>query len=85
MNKFIRHGHKMGLLMSLALVIAVFALLAMPQPATAATTELTITKYASDRTTVLDQMTVDYRWLMDENIGSHGRRRDPLLSPGPGV
>ena len=49
MNKFIRNGHKMGLLMSLALLIAVFALLAMPQPATAAgTTELTVTKYAYD-------------------------------------
>ncbi|MGI6549443.1 MAG: PKD domain-containing protein [Syntrophomonadales bacterium] len=84
MNKFIRHGHKMGLLMSLALVIAVFALLAMPQPATAATTELTITKYAVDGKTVLDQMKVDYRWLMDEkNIGIMGDGETRYYHQGP--
>ncbi|MGI6514985.1 MAG: hemoblobin-interacting domain-containing protein [Syntrophomonadales bacterium] len=66
MNKFIRHGHKMGLLMSLALVIAVFALLAMPQPATAAgTTELTVTKYVYDSSGVISQMTVNYEFLYD--------------------
>ena len=33
------------------------------QPCLAATTELTITKYASDRVTILNQTTKDYTWL----------------------
>lgn len=67
MNRFIKHGRKTGLLMSLALVLAVFAIMALPQSATAATTELTITKYVYDGSAILDQLTVDYHWLMDEN------------------
>lgn len=41
--------------------------LTAPQTASAATTELTITKYAVDGTTILEQRFVDYHWLMDPN------------------
>lgn len=57
---------KIFLCVILTLLLGMGSLIAViPQPATAATTSLTITKLASDGTTVLKQRTVDYTWLME--------------------
>ena len=47
-----------------AILLIVIAALVLTAPVTAATTSLTITKLASDGTTVLDTRTVDYNWMM---------------------
>ncbi|NLO21990.1 MAG: DUF1533 domain-containing protein, partial [Syntrophomonadaceae bacterium] len=55
-----------------------------PGPASAATTELTITKYAVDRTTVLDQKTVNYQWLENpDNIPVMGDGETHYYHQGP--
>ena len=56
----------------------------VPEPASAATTELTITKYAVDGTTVLEQMTVDYHWLENpDNIPVLGDGATHYYHQGP--
>jgi parallel beta-helix repeat protein len=56
----------------------------VPETASAATTKLTITKYAIDRTTVIDQVTVDYDWLMDsDNIPVLGDGTTRYYHQGP--
>ena len=45
------------------ILFGIFAVILVAQPCLAATTELTITKYASDGVTVLNQTTKDYTWL----------------------
>jgi len=58
--------------------------LMMPEPASAATTSLTITKYAVDGTTVLAQKTVDYQWLEDpDNIPVMGDGVTRYYHQGP--
>ena len=58
--------------------------LMMPEIASAATTELTITKYAVDGTTILAQRTVDYQWLMDpDNIPVLGDGETHYYCQGP--
>lgn len=59
-----------GKLVVLLTVVAMLFTLFMfaPNDASAATTSLTITKYASDKTTVLDQRTVTYQELRDGQL-----------------
>lgn len=58
--------------------------LMMPEQASAASTELTITKYADDRTTIIDQVTVDYQWLEDpDNIPVLGNGITHYYHQGP--
>ena len=58
--------------------------LMMPETASAATTELTITKYAVDGKTILQQKTVDYNWLMDpDNIPVMGDGVTRYYHQGP--
>jgi parallel beta-helix repeat protein len=56
----------------------------VPEPANAASTELTITKYAGDGKTIIDQLTVDYHWLMDsDNIPVLGDGTTRYYHQGP--
>jgi hypothetical protein len=55
----------MGIGLALMLVLSLLPGLVMPGPASAATTGLTIIRYASDNTTVLSQTTVTYQWMRD--------------------
>jgi len=81
MNRPVRYG--LGMLLSLVILSAVFALVAVvPQSAVAATTELTVTKYAYDGTTVLAQETLDYQWLKD-NISVMGDGTTHYYHQGP--
>ena len=57
-------GKLVVLLTVAAMLFSVFG----PTEASAATTSLTITKYASDKTTVLDQRTVTYQELRDGQL-----------------
>lgn len=58
--------------------------LMMPETASAATKELTITKYAVDGMTILQQKTVDYNWLMDsDNITVMGDGVTRYYHQGP--
>ncbi len=56
----------------------------VPETASAATTELTITKYAEDGKTIIDQVTVHYHWLMDsDNIPVLGDGTTRYYHQGP--
>jgi uncharacterized repeat protein (TIGR02059 family) len=56
----------------------------MPESASAATSSLTVTKYAIDGTTILDQKTVDYHWLEDpDNIPVMGDGTTRYYNQGP--
>ncbi|NLN86922.1 MAG: Ig-like domain-containing protein, partial [Syntrophomonadaceae bacterium] len=82
---FKRKGWGKGLTIALVFVFLLQCIGMMaPQPASAATTTVTITKYAIDRTTVLDQMVVDYHWLMNpDNIPVMGDGITHYYHQGP--
>lgn len=64
MKKERSYGLKSLLAMTVIMLITAFTLVtAAPQPAAAATTSVTITKYDSDRTTILEQKTVTWQEL----------------------
>jgi regulator of RNase E activity RraB len=54
----------------------------VPETASAATTELTITKYAKDGNTIIDQVTVDYHFL-EENLDVMGDGITRYYHQGP--
>ncbi len=76
-----------GKSLTIALVFAFLfqcAGMVVPEPASAATTELTITKYAEDGKTIIDQLKVDYHWLMDpDNIPVLGDGETRYYHQGP--
>ena len=75
---------KLFICLMLSLFLGFALITVMPQSATAATTELTIKKLASDGVTVLAEKTVDYRWLMDpENIEVMGNGETHYYHQGP--
>ncbi len=51
------------IIIALVVLLLAAAVLSAPVMAAAGTTELRIAKYANDRTTVLNETTVDYHWL----------------------
>ena len=55
----------LGGLLVVAMVLSLLPGLVMPSSASAATTSVTIIKYAVDGTTVLSQTTVTYQWMRD--------------------
>ncbi len=64
------------------LVIVCIAVLFLIVPAMAATTELTITKYANDGTTILNQTTKNYTWL-EANLPVKGDGSTHYFHQGP--
>ena len=54
-----------GLLCRMLIVSALPLMSASPAFTAEPTTSVTITKYANDGTTILDQTTVDYLWMME--------------------
>jgi PKD repeat protein len=47
----------------ISILLGIYVVILIAQPCLATTTELTITKYASDRITILNQTTKNYSWL----------------------
>jgi hypothetical protein len=62
--------------------LVLVAALVLAAPVSAATTSLTITKLASDGTTVLDTRTVDYTWMMN-NLDVYGDGVTHYYHQGP--
>jgi hypothetical protein len=70
-----------GLLVG-AMVLGLLSGLMMPSPASAATTSVTIIKYAADGTTVLAQTSVTYQW-MQANLPVLGNGTTHYYHQGP--
>ncbi len=64
------------------LAVAVLALAAAGAAAAAPTTELHVVKFAADQTTILNETTVDYRW-MEENLPILGDGMTHYYHQGP--
>ena len=65
-----------------AILLMTFAALVLIAPVSAATSSLTVTKLASDGTTVLDTETVDYTWMMN-NLPVMGDGTTHYYAQGP--
>ncbi|PKL61565.1 MAG: hypothetical protein CVV31_10850 [Methanomicrobiales archaeon HGW-Methanomicrobiales-2] len=75
-------AHRQGCALHLC-IFALCVLLALAAPATAApTTELHVVRYAADGVTVLDETTVDYRW-MEANLPVQGDGTTHYYHQGP--
>ena len=68
--------------MLLALLCACVPLLFLTLSVQAATTEVHVVKYASDETTILNEMTVSYQW-MEENLPVQGDGSTHYFFQGP--
>ncbi|MDD4254150.1 MAG: PEGA domain-containing protein [Methanofollis sp.] len=66
----------------LLLAVLLFMVAVVAVPVSAATTEVTITKLASDDTTVLDQKTVTWQWMKD-NLPVLGDGETTYYNQGP--
>lgn len=64
------------------ILVAIFGLFVMPASAAATTEEVIITKLASDGVTVINQTTVDWRWMM-ENLPVVGDGETTYYTQGP--
>ncbi|MGI5922219.1 MAG: DUF1533 domain-containing protein, partial [Syntrophomonadaceae bacterium] len=74
---------KTALYVMLTMFLGLFVLIAaVPQSAFAATTELTITKYANDGKTILKQEKINYNWL-ENNIDVMGDGETHYYHQGP--
>ena len=58
-------GRCLGLLLVVAIMFSLLPSVLIPSTTDAATTSVTVIKYASDNTTVLGQTTVTYQWMRD--------------------
>ena len=72
----------LGVLLAVATLVSLLPTLVLPSTANAATTSVTIIKYASDNTTVLAQTTVTYQW-MEANLPVLGDGTTHYYHQGP--
>lgn len=76
-------GKYLSIALTFAFILQCFGMV-VPEPAQAATTQLTISKYAVDGTTVLERKTVDYHWLENpDNIDVLGDGVTHYYHQGP--
>ncbi len=71
-----------ALLLCLALVVSALPAVLLSLPAAGQTTDITVTKYASDGITILDQTTVNYSW-MEANLPVQGDGTTHYWMQGP--
>jgi PKD repeat protein len=71
----------LGTLLAFAMLVSLLPSLVAPQPATAATTSLTVTKYDADGN-VISTQTVDYQW-MESNLPVQGDGAIHYYAQGP--
>ncbi len=70
------------LMLCLALLAAALPVGLIAAPALAQTTSVTVTKYAADGVTIIDQTTVDYSWMMS-NLPVQGDNETHRYMQGP--
>ena len=66
----------------LRVVLVCIAIILLATPAMAATTQLQIVKYANDKTTVLNETSVDFHW-METNLPVYGNGVTHYYMQGP--